>query len=490
MLDALAALLAAHPALAPLGRAGARLFRLRQGAVLRGTAQGEDRRAADALAAAPRRAFARYAALASALPDPRFLVLLGAPPGPDTAWGEALRATLDWAQRVPVLPVLAEDLAAADGVALRRIAAFLGIGAGPLLAGRARLGAALPPPGGAAPAAPEDRAALDALRLLARHPPDYAGAWRTLGRGMAVIAPYAEADRRVVEYGLWRPPGARAMLRAPAVPPARADEAVLFLGSAATFGRAVRHPFAQRLAGRLGVTVVNAGIGGARPATFLADPGLRPYLDRARAVVLEAVSARGYATELFVPNSHHANAGLPPGEAGPPRFVDHVYRAAFRRGEAAALRRARMVCLAAWLRDMKRLAARAAGRCVLLYLSQRPPGFVSRLDSFEAWAGGFPHHVDRAAIEALRPHVRAVVEVVSTAGLPEVARDARTGEPVPIFAGRPDPTRNTYYPSQAMHDEAAARLEPALRALLRGEAEVPSFSGEGQGAAAEARPAR
>ena len=454
------------------------------------------------------RAYEAFAPLASAFPEARFVFIvrnivsvakswegrrrkgLHWPQDWDAAaavqhWNRALHAVLDWSARVPILPLVYEDLVEQEAP-VQALADFLGIDPAPLLARRARAvgqrGEARPDSG---PGLPEqtirhllreaDFHALAAVERLAAKPIDHAGAWRVSGTPPAVLDKYSAADRRVVDYDTWQPKACRAKLRGPAVAVEAVPGGVLCLGSAATFGRAVRRPFAQQLAQGLGVPVANGGIGGARPATFLADPGLQPYLRRAGAVVIEATSARGYATEVFTPRNAYTNVGVAAEEVAAAmvpvarpdmRFVDNVYRAALRTLGTEPLWRARMVCLSAWLRDMRRLAQMTAGRGVLLWISQRPPEFEPGWDSLDAWTGGFPHHIDRAAIELLRPHFAAVVEVASRTGLPERALDAETGEPVPIFENTPDPTLNTYYPSQAMHDEVAAALAPVLAGLL------------------------
>ncbi len=411
-------------------------------------------------------------------------------------WNRSLHTVLDWSARVPVLPLVYEDLVEQEAP-VEALARFLDLDPAPMLARRKRMLELrhAPKPEGAPPMGARtegsglgiseqdlrhvlreaDFESLAAVERLAAQPIDYAGAWRVAGTPPALLDKYSASDKRVVDYQTWQPKGCRARLRGPEVPLEAMPGGVLTLGSAATFGRAVRRPFAQQIAAELGVPVANGAIGGARPHTFLSDPGLQPFLRHAGAVVIEAVSARGYATEIFTPNNAYTNVGVAaegiaagmaplPRPAG--RFVDNVYRAALRLEGTEPLWRARLVCLSAWLADMRKLARMVRGRGVLLWFSQRPPDFAPGWDKLDAWTGGFPHHIDRAAIEMLRPHFAAVVEVVSSAGLPEQALDAETGEPVPIFENTPQPTMNGYYPSQAMHDEAAAALAPVLRALL------------------------
>lgn len=252
---------------------------------------------------------------------------------------------------------------------------------------------------------------------------------------------------------------------------------VACVGSAATFGRLVARPFPALLAERLGMPVINLGVGGARPGIFLEEEPLAHLIRGAACVVIEAMSARGYATDLFVPDHDFTNMGRPPGpkpaaaaaeDTSTSVFVDTVYDRPLHDRDASRLEAARMICRAAYVTDMKRLAAIAAGRGILLYVSRRPPEFTptSPAASFEALAGPFPHYVDRRLLDLLAPLFVRVVTVASTAGSPEPIHDRETGGPLPLFPGMPQPHENVYYPSAAMHVLAADGLEPAVRTVL------------------------
>lgn len=403
-------------------------------------------------------------------------------------WNESLRATLACVDVAPLLPVVYEDLVATEST-LDAVAEFLDIDPEPLRAGWRRMsrrdrqpaagaGAArLTAEAVATIAAHADHEACGRVTALARRPVAYGGAWRTLGPPPPTVSKYFAEDARAFVYERSRPAGSRVEMRNPVAAYETRGPYVACIGSAATFGRLVARPFPVLLAERLGMPVINLGVGGARPGIFLEEEPLTRLIRGAACVVIEAMSARGYATDLFVPDHDFTNMGRPPipAAASPEatsasQFVDTLYRQPLRDHDTARLAAARMICRAAYIKDMKRLAALASGRGLLFYFSQRAPEFTPALTAtrFEAWAGGFPHHVDRRLLDLLAPLVADVVTVTSTAGIPEPIHDRDTGLPLPLFPGRPQPDENVYYPSAAMHALAADALEPAVRRVLGG----------------------
>ena len=400
-------------------------------------------------------------------------------------WNASLRAVLTYASVAPILPVIYEDLIATE-TTLDPVAEFLNIDPKPLREswGKSRRLEARPQPGaGAARLAAEDvayitaNADLDALARvtrLARQPVAYRGAWQTLGPPPPIVSKYFDEDSRAFIYDRSRPTGSRVELRNPPNIYGTGEPYIACVGSAATFGRLVARPFPMLLQERLGMPVLNLGVGGARPGIFLEDEALVRLIRGATCVVVEAMSARGYATDLFVPDNGYTNMGRPPTaepsaeKAAGLEFVNNIYRRPLRSHDGEKLDAARMICRAAYIRDMKRIAALTEGRGVLFYFSSRPPAFTPdpQAISFNAWAGPFPHHVDKQVLDLLAPLFGAAVTVASTAGMPEPIHDRETGAPLPLFPENPQPHENFYYPSSALHALAADALEPAVRLLL------------------------
>jgi hypothetical protein len=395
-------------------------------------------------------------------------------------WNRAIAETLAWQHLLPLLVISYETLFE-EQWGLDRIARFLELNAGnPFADLRHR---------GPSASVPDTVLLKEELDYIAQHA-DYEGyrqlrekaqrldeparAWRVLRPPPATVDVYTTSDREVIDYDNWRLPGSPNLLRGPAPPTEPAP--VVCLGSAATFGRLVRRPFPQGLAKGLKYPVLNAGIGGARPATFLADVPVMAKVSQAPLVILEMLSARGYATRFFTPAHSIGNTGVVPAEerarvsmpnAKRQVFVDWVYERAFARGvDRLDLEEARATILRAYVADMKRLIAAAGGPVILVYLSQRAPDYKSRPLDYEAWSGGFPHFVDRQVLELLEPLCAGLIEVVSDRGLPAPVRAQADGRPVALFAGQKDPAANVYYASQEMHEELLTYLLPLARRLL------------------------
>jgi len=439
------------------------------------------------------RAYECYSFLAQRFPDLRVMhmirdihaVVLRHPAPRDcrqivATWNRAVAETLAWQHLLPLLVVSYETLFE-EAWGMDRLARFLELNNVSLFADLQHRA-----PGASVPNAVLLREELDyiagyadfegyrQLREKAQRLNEPARAWRVLRPPPATVDVYAAADREVIDYDTWRLPGSPTLLRGPAPPSEPAP--VVCLGSAATFGRLVRRPFPLGLAQGLGYPVLNAGIGGARPATFLADAPVMAKVSQAPLVVLEMLSARGYATRFFTPAHTAGNSGVIPAEErarlsmphGKQQvFVDWIYERAFARGvDRLDLEEARASMLRAYVADMKRLIAAAGGPVILVYLAQRAPDYRSRPLDYLAWSGGFPHFVDRQLLELLKPLSAGLIEVVSDSGLPAPVRAQADGRPVALFAGQEDPTVNIYYASQEMHEELLTRLLPLVRRLL------------------------
>lgn len=271
-------------------------------------------------------------------------------------------------------------------------------------------------------------------------------------------------DRPVVEYRFQDLPNCAFMVRAAPEPPD-----VVCIGSAATLGRFVDRPFPQILAETLGAKVGNYGYGGARPETYLAQPGVLQRMASADLTILEFMSARGMENRFFMPRSlydlrvllrpewrqHPAFAHLGAGA----HFIDRIWNPALERIPEEAVAAA-AESVEAYERDFVRLAEQARN-VVLLWFSQRAPDEADA----DAMPYSFPHLLGRKSFERLSARFPAVT-VVSTRGLPQPLLNRRTGEPEPLV-GSATPTVNTYYPSPEMHEEAAEALRPVVARILQ-----------------------
>ena len=131
-----------------------------------------------------------------------------------------------------------------------------------------------------------------------------------------------------MNYRGWRLSGSGYVFRGPE-PKAPIEDSIVCIGSAATFGRFATHSYAHLLGERLKVPVINLGIGGARPCTFMNNSAIVDVLRRCRTVIVEMMSARSYRSEIFTPMNTHSGLGVShlavDAMAGTPSFNQKCY---------------------------------------------------------------------------------------------------------------------------------------------------------------------
>jgi hypothetical protein len=289
---------------------------------------------------------------------------------------------------------------------------------------------------------------------------------------------YQKTDAAVVDYGYQVLEGCSFAVRGP-LPLSPDGRNILCLGSAATFGRFARQPFPARVAARLGVNVVNLGFGGARPETYLKEPATLQLCRQSDLVILELMSARSYASDLFQPLNHLTGLGkLGPKYAKMIRklkpnsplleedvFVNRVGGWAAKNLGWEELNDLKRQLLANYRRDAIQLICEIGRPVLLLWLSQRSMDQIAEPGSRISWDCGFPHFVDRETVEAIRAHAIGLVEVESKLGVPSTLTSMATGELAAVLRG-PTPHLNSYYPSPEMHEQAALQISDFLTQFL------------------------
>lgn len=404
-------------------------------------------------------------------------------------WNESIASTLKFMNYMPILPVNYEMLRSAGSDAAEHIASFLEIDARPIrekvasekrqrelwlsVRDRNQNRAQLSEEQKVYIAANANFTGYKKICELAASPPAYPTRRATRGLNSVRVDKYSAEDAKVVDYCGWQFPNAPYFVRGPK-PAARWEDSIVCIGSAATFGRLVESPYSRQIERRLGVPVYNLGIGGARPATYLACAPLVDALARCKLAIVEVMSARSYGSSIFLPNNAHSGVGIPHGlDMGnePPMFkdayfIDKIYNTALKQFDANRLAKVTMEIRSAYVADMRNLGRLVAGKGVLLYLSQRPLDYRQEYASYIGWSAGFPHFIDRGTIDMFSDLFLDTVECVSTVGLPNTLVDRETKAPVAIFPGAKEPAANAYYPSPEMHTEAAEMLVPVIERIL------------------------
>ena len=212
---------------------------------------------------------------------------------------------------------------------------------------------------------------------------------------------------------------------------------------------------------------MNLGYGGGKPEFFLETPGLLEWMNRAELVVVQIMSARGSPTPLFRHLGVINNMVEAPGPSGARQiFVDQAYRLALRDTPWPDMLEAVSQTRQAYVASMQALLDAIRVPKLLLWFSVRAPGYSAAPGSLENLFSAYPQLVDQAVVDALRPKADAYVDCTGAAGMPFRVLHPVTGEPQALFSGRDDPSLNTYYPSQDMHDLAAEALHAEVSRIL------------------------
>ncbi|MET0249484.1 MAG: DUF6473 family protein [Sphingobium sp.] len=297
---------------------------------------------------------------------------------------------------------------------------------------------------------------------------------------------YQARDIDIVDYQEFRVRGCDARFRGPGFDPFAAKRGSFFtcLGAAQTYGCFSGRPFPARLADRIGVRALNLGIGGAGPGFYLINPSLIDAANRGRFVILQAMAARHEA------NSRYAADG----------YVEYVRDRV--RGDSvdSGTAWARLIAedfdnlpkyvaetRQTWLETMRELVSAIKVPILFFWFSTRAPDYTIDWDGLRAAkAQGapvpklvnalfahVPQMVDGPTARAAAALCQVEASCRSTRGSGGVLVNRHTGLPIdpkayrdrgieyqPLLSGR-----NHYYPSDEMHEDAAAILEPLARGL-------------------------
>jgi hypothetical protein len=279
---------------------------------------------------------------------------------------------------------------------------------------------------------------------------------------------YQVSDAHIIDYEIYELAAVDGGFRGP---PVSSDVYVACLGGAQTFGRFVQTPFPRLISHSLRIETLNLGRGGVGPSFYLSNPRLLEYTNRARMVIFQVLSGRSQSNSLFrITGNGMRGMNLANGrEMSAPEFYTWLM--------ARDSQLARMIVEETrenYLSAMMQLLDAITPPKILLWFSVRGPNYEEYLELplGRLW-GEFPHFVNQAMVDEMRSRADIYVECVSRRGLPQPIFD-RIGNPTSFkgFSLSPSEvvmmTRNRYYPSPEMHEDAAQMLLPVCRKILSG----------------------
>lgn len=299
------------------------------------------------------------------------------------------------------------------------------------------------------------------------------------------LSGYQARDYEVVDYEMYELGSTGLQFRGPPIDPE--SDYFACIGAAQTLGCFCDAPFPAIVAEEIGVPALNLGYGGAGPEFYLNQDALLPYLNKAKAVVIQVMSGRSQSNEIYecggleyvtmrrggkrtgAKEAFREAMSGPSAIAALPWLGPKVARRLARPGIRRIVKNLR----AAWVESNLRLIEKIEAPVVLLWYSKRTPEYGERYGTPEQLFGEFPHMITREQLTPLSNQAAAYVECVTDRGSPQPLFSRFTGEPTTVDTAndRPDLavepwTHNRYYPSPEMHEDAAAALAPALKAVL------------------------
>ena len=285
---------------------------------------------------------------------------------------------------------------------------------------------------------------------------------------------YQKDDARAFDYQITKLPGIANMpVRGPITDPLPEKYGVA-IGAAQTFGRFVAKPYPAILAEELGLPVLNLGVSGAGPTSFSERPGVMAIINNAEFAIVQMMSGRSLSNSVFeCGQDNQGVARLRRRNDAPFQFAEIEYAQYMQTATPDQLLRLREEIRELYVAQMTRFLRQIKPPKILLYWSQRWPGAGNgSLEDVHNYWGAFPHFVNQAVVEQLKPHASVYVASVSSNGLPEPIFDPVTGEPLLVWPEKQFPAvryrhHNNYYPSKQMHEEVAEALAPALAQVLK-----------------------
>ena len=272
---------------------------------------------------------------------------------------------------------------------------------------------------------------------------------------------YQRFDAAHLDYALWDCPFDKTV-KLRGLPVDQTRPYIACLGADPTFGRFCGDPVPELLSRRLGMQVLNAGVAGAGPSTFLRG-GWGEWLNGAEAVVVQVLAARSESNSLFECDPTRGALGVRRSDGSPMRFEEFL-RLLMETSDPATVRQVVEETRHNYVRNMIRLLEGIRAPKILLWLSKRPPRYAINDRKLHGILNAHPQLVDDVMLDKIRTHADGVVECVSSAGIPQRLWPA--AEPLPGTVLEEGLLTNRYYPSPEMHTLAAARLAEACRSIL------------------------
>ena len=237
---------------------------------------------------------------------------------------------------------------------------------------------------------------------------------------------------------------------------------VAFFGGTTTYGKFIQSPFPDCVEENLGITCVNFGSLNGGVDVFATDPFLREVSTKASATVVQITSPRNMSNRFyrvhprrndrFVEASPLLRAIFRDVDFAEFNFTNHMLK----RLETVSPDRFQPVVeelRTAWIARMRLVLSQIPGKSILLWASAHSPDEIGNdIDADPAF-------VTRSMIDEVLPFATDYVEVIAS---PEVMAAGTDG----MIMSELDMPAARMMLGPKMHEDVAAALTPALKAVL------------------------
>ncbi len=237
-----------------------------------------------------------------------------------------------------------------------------------------------------------------------------------------------------------------------------------FIGGTETYGKFIEKPFAALIEAMTGLACVNFGCVNAGIDVFANENTVLDASSQARVTVIQAMGAQNMSNRFYAVHPRRNDRFLRASTLMKTIFRDvdftefHFTRHMLSALKSVSEERFNIVrdeLKEAWIGRMRLLLEKIEGKTVLLWFAAHTPDEANTLEGL----GQDPLFLDRAMIEAVRPLVTEVVEVV-----PSGAARARGTEGMKFTDLEAPAAREL--PGVGAHEEVAAALIEPLGRLV------------------------
>jgi hypothetical protein len=286
----------------------------------------------------------------------------------------------------------------------------------------------------------------------------------------AHFADYSLRDHEIVDYQFYQLPQLPGIgFRGPQLPDGALESGNFFtaIGAAQTVGVYIEKPYPQLLSERIGLPALNLGLGGASPSFYADHPQLLELANRGKFVILQVMTARTQPNSRLESVSVTLLRDVQSGQID----TSEALWTRIMQEQREQLPRYVEESLASWRDDYARLIAQIKVPVIWFYFAHKPENETTNFDAktVQELYGSFPQFVDMGNVRKVGELCADYAECRSSRNINHELRSRFTGAVVEVDYGDIHPsargmkfTRNPYYPSAEMHQDAMAALLPAV----------------------------